>query len=109
MPLTISAIMAKIPTAFKPDPAAAIDAVVHIKLTGAEAGEWNAIVRYGKCAVAQGIPRSKPTITIAADSGDFIQTVEGQLDPVKAVMEGMIRVTGDPALGMKLLGMFKMP
>jgi len=108
MTLTISEIMTRMPSVFLPDRASGIDAVVHFRFTGAEAGEWNAVIRDGKCQVAQGIPRSKPTIVLAADSADFVRAVTGELDGMKAFMEGRLKITGDVLLAPKLIQLFRL-
>ena len=109
MPPTIREIMGRIPNAFLSDRAEGIDAVVHFKFTGAESGEWNAVIRGGECHVAPGIPRSRPTITVVADSTDFIQIVSGELDGTNAFMDGRLKVTGDILLAPKLIRLFRVP
>lgn len=109
MSQTLAEIMAKAPQAFVAEEAGEVDAIVHFKFTGAEAGEWNATIQNGTCRVAQGIPRTRPTITIAADSEDYRHIVSGELDPSRAFMEGRLKLTGNPALAMKLVSMCRMP
>jgi len=105
--LTIAEIMTKMPTVFVSADAEGMDAVVHFKFTGAEAGEWNAAIRDGSCQVAQGIPPSTPNISLAADSADFVQVVSGKLDPMKAYMDGKLKITGDMLLVPKLIRLFR--
>jgi putative sterol carrier protein len=107
MPLTIAELMSKMPGAFIPEKATGVDAVVHFKFTGAEPGEWNAVIKDGKCEVAQGIPHSKPTMTLTADSSDYIKIFTGELDGMQAFMQGKIKLGGDLNLAMKLMQMFK--
>jgi putative sterol carrier protein len=107
MPLTIADLMDKMPGAIIPEKAAGTDAVVHFKFTGAEAGEWNAVVKDGKAEVARGLPHSKPTMTLTADSTDFVQIFTGELDGMQAFMQGKIKLAGDLNLAMKLMQMFK--
>jgi putative sterol carrier protein len=107
MSLTIADLMGKMPGAFIPEKATGVDAVVHFKFTGAEPGEWNAVIKEGKCEVAQGIPHSKPTMTLTADSVDYIKIFTGELDGMQAFMQGKIKLGGDLNLAMKLMQMFK--
>lgn len=109
MTLTVAEIMTKLPGAFMPQKAEGVDAVVHFKFTGSEPGEWNAVIENGACVVSQGLPRSKPTISISADSADYIDIVEGRTEPTRAFMEGKIRFTGDAQLALRLLGLFRAP
>ena len=107
MTLTVAELMGKMPGAFLPEKAAGVDAVIHFKFTGTEPGEWNAIIKDGKCEVAQGIPQSKPTMTLNADSSDFVKIFTGELDGMQAFMQGKIKLAGDLNLAMKLMQMFK--
>lgn len=106
MPLTISQLMEKMPGAFIPEKAQGVDAVIQFKFTGAEAGSWNATIKDGKCTVAQGEVPS-PKMTLTADSSDYIKIFTGELDGMKAFMEGKIKLGGDLNLAMKLMQMFK--
>ena len=107
MTVTISELMSKMPGAFIPEKAVGVNAVIHFKFTGLEPGEWNAVIKDGKCEVAQGIPHFKPTTTLTADSSDYIKMLTGELDGMKAFMEGKIKLAGDLNLAMKLMQMFK--
>ena len=103
MPSGIAEIMRRLPVAFALDGSAGSDAIVHFKLTGEQAGEWNAVIQDGKCKVAQGLPRSRPTITMAADTRDLVDIVNGSMDAMSAFMAGKIKITGDRALALKLM------
>jgi len=107
MKVTIAEIMERLPAALVAERAQGVDAVIHFKFTGAQAGEWNAVIRDGTCSVAQGIPKSRPTITLAADSADFVSIAMGELDGVRATMDGRVRATGDLLLAPKLLELFR--
>jgi putative sterol carrier protein len=109
MSLTIAEVMAKIPVAFVAERAGGIDAVVHFRFTGTEAGEWNAVIHSGKCEVARGLPRSKPTISLVADSADFVRIASGELDGMKAFMDGKLKITGDLLLAPRLVHLFRVP
>jgi len=107
MPLTISQLMEKMPGAFLPEKAQGVNATVHFKFTGEEAGDWNASIADGKCAVAQGIPADKATMTLTADSSDYVKIFTGELDGMTAFMQGKIKLGGDLNLAMKMMQMFK--
>ncbi len=108
MPLTVADLMQKMPAALIPEKAAGVNAVIHFKFTGAEAGEWNAVIKDGKAEVAQGIPHFKPTMTLTADSADVIQLFTGEMDGMQAFMQGKIKFAGDLNFAMKMMEMFKM-
>ncbi|MGE5251590.1 MAG: SCP2 sterol-binding domain-containing protein [Bacteroidota bacterium] len=107
MPLTIAQLMEKMPGAFLPEKAPGLDAVIHFKFTGAEPGEWNAVIKDGKVAVAQGLPNRQPNMTLTADSTDYVKIFTGELDGMQAFMQGKIKLAGDLNLAMKLMQMFK--
>ena len=107
MPLTVSQLMEKMPGAFIPEKAQGVNSVIHFKFTGTEAGDWNAIIKDGKVAVAQGAPEDKPNMTLTADSQDYVKIFTGELDGMQAFMQGKIKLAGDLNLAMKLMQMFK--
>ncbi len=107
MTLTVAELMGKMPGALLPDKATGVDAVIHFKFTGTEPGEWNAVIKDGKCEVAQGIPHFKPTMTLTADSADYVKIFTGELDGMQAFMQGKIKLAGDLNLATKLMQMFK--
>ena len=104
---TIVDIMQRLPQALVPEKAAGVEAVVHFKFTGAEAGEWNAVIRAGACTISQGLPKSRPTLSLTADSAEFVRLVTGELDAPRAIMDGKLKVGGDLMLAPKLLQMFR--
>jgi len=107
MPLTIAEVMDRLPGALIPEKAAGVDAVIHFKFTGAEPGEWNAVIKDGKAEVARGIPHFKPTMTLTSDSTDFISILTGELDGTQAFMLGKVKLAGDLNVAMKMMQMFK--
>jgi putative sterol carrier protein len=109
MALTISELMFNMPAALIPEKAMGVDAAVHFIFTGAEQGEWTAQIKNGKCAVAQGSPQADPTLTLTVDSADYGKMLTGELDGMKAFMEGRIKLAGDLNLAMKLMQMFRLP
>jgi putative sterol carrier protein len=107
MPLTIAQLMEKMPGAFLPEKAQGLDAVIHFKFSGEEPGEWNAVIKDGKCAVNPGIPARQPNMTLSADSSDYVKIFTGELDGMQAFMQGKLKLAGDLNLAMKLMQMFK--
>lgn len=107
MPLTIAQLMEKMPGAFLPEKAQGVNAVIHFKFTGAEPGEWNASIGNGKCEVEKGAPADKPSMTLTADSSDYVSLFTGELDGMQAFMQGRLKLGGDLNLAMKMMQMFK--
>ena len=65
------------------------------------------VLACGRIVVAEGIPQVKPTMTLTADSSDYIKIFTGELDGMQAFMQGKIKLAGDLNLAMKLMQMFK--
>jgi putative sterol carrier protein len=99
--------MTKMPAALIPEKATGLDAVVQFKFTGTEPGEWNAVIKEGKCIVAEGVTQAEPTMTLTADSADYVKIFTGELDGMQAFMQGKIKLAGDLNLAMKLTQLFK--
>jgi putative sterol carrier protein len=104
---TISEFMARMGSALIPAKAAGIDAAIQLRLTGAQAADWVATIKDGKCTLTQATA-PVPKLTVTADSADFINVFTGKLDGMQAFMQGKLKVSGDMGLAMKLMGMFKM-
>lgn len=106
MPLTVAELMEKMPGAFIPEKATGLDAAIQFKFSGAEPGDWNAVIKDGKVDVARGT-HPTPKMTLSADSQDYVKIFTGELDGMQAFMQGKIKLTGDLNLAMKLMQMFK--
>ena len=106
MPLTIADLMSKMPGAFLPEKAPGLDAVLQFEFSGAEAGDWHAIIKDDQCTVEQG-KHENPKMTLSADSSDYVKIFTGELDGMQAFMQGKIKLAGDLNLAMKLMEMIK--
>lgn len=104
---TISELMGRMPGAFIPEKAPGVDAVIQFKFTGADSGQWYAVIKDGKVDVSQG-EHASPKMTLTADSEDYVKILTGELDGMQAFMQGKLKLTGDLNLAMKLTQMFKM-
>jgi putative sterol carrier protein len=107
MSLTVSQLMEKMPGAFIPEKAQGVSAVIHFKFTGVEAGDWNATIADGKVAVEKGAPNKPATMTLTADSEDYVKLFTGELDGMQAFMQGKLKLGGDLNLALKMMQMFK--
>lgn len=103
---TIAELMAKMPTAFHPEKAAGMEAVVQFHFTGAETGAWSAAIKDGKCLVEQGISPN-PSLILTADTADFLKIFRGEMDGTQAFMQGRLAFSGDLNLALKLLAVFE--
>jgi putative sterol carrier protein len=106
MPLTVADLMSKMPGAFLPEKAPGLDAVIQFKFTGAEAGDWYAVIKDGKVVISKG-EHASPKMTLTADSSDYVKIFTGEIDGMQAFMQGKLKLAGDLNLAMKLMQMFK--
>ena len=87
--------------AANPDRAAGTTAVYQFDLSGDEGGQYHVALKDGRGEAGQGAA-DNPNITISMAAGDFVDMVEGRLDPTMAFMSGKIKIKGDMGLAMKL-------
>ncbi len=87
--------------AAKPDVTAKINALYQFNISGPEGGSWSVdcTVPGGKIT-AGAAPGAR--CTVAATDRDFLDIVNGKLNPQMAFMSGKLRIQGDMGLAMKL-------
>jgi len=106
--LTIAKLMDLMPKAFLPEKAAGVEAVIQYHLTGDQGGDWVIKITNGTCTVVPG-SAEKPTLTLTAESADYLKIISGKMNAMSAFAEGKIKLKGDLALAMKLMNFFKLP
>ena len=106
MPLTIADLISKMSGAFIPEKAQGLNAVIQFNFTGAEPGNWNAEIKNGALKVEKGV-HPNPTLSMTADSADYIKIFNRELDPMQAFMQGKLKLQGDLSLAMKMSQFFK--
>ncbi len=92
--------------AFQPDKAAGVNAKIQFYITGNQGGDWVATIQNQKLTVDPGTVQN-PNLTLAADTVDIFNLVNGKLNPMQAYMQGKVQVKGDMGLAMRLAGLFK--
>ncbi len=93
--------------AFRPDKAVGVNAVIQYHLTGEGGGDFIVTIADGKCTVTEGVAEN-PKMTLTADAEDFKNVLLGNLNGMKAFMDGKLKLAGDLNLAMKLTSFFKM-
>lgn len=92
-------------TSFNPAKAKGINAVVQLNATGEGGGAYHIKVADNQCDLAEGTAPS-PTVTIEVAAQDWIDILNGKLDPTRAFMSGKLRIKGDLGLMMRFQSMF---
>jgi len=104
--LSIQDWLAKLPDHFVPESAAGMDAVIQLRLSGDDGGEWYIVIRDQKIQVSPGVTPN-PRLTLNASSQDILKILTGQMDGMRAFMQGKLKVSGDMSLAMKLTNLFR--
>jgi putative sterol carrier protein len=84
----------------KPDVVAKINAVYQFNIAGPNGGAWSVDCTNGG-AISQGTAAAA-RCTVAMAEGDFLNVVNGKLNPQMAFMSGKLKIQGDMGLAMKL-------
>ena len=92
---------------FKAERAAGTNAVVQYDISGEGGGTWNAVIKDGTCAVAEG-PGTNPALTLQMSAQDWLDMTGGKQNPQMLFMSGKLKLKGDMGLAMKLGSMFAM-
>jgi len=90
-----------LPSKFKPDRAANIEAVARLDLTGPNGGDWVITIRNQTLNVTKG-PHPSPALTLTIADNDFMDLVNGKLSTMKAFLNGKIHFSGNLSLALKL-------
>jgi putative sterol carrier protein len=106
MSYTVAQVMSKMPEAFLAEKAAGLDVAIQFRFTGVEAGEWFATIKDGRCSVSSGTTPA-PKLTVAADAGEFVKIMLGEMDGMQAFMQGRLKLSGDINLAARMMSMFK--
>lgn len=106
--MTPAEVFEQIPHHFDGRGAADLNATIQFSLSGDNGGEWFVTIADGKATTACGKAPS-PNMTISASAADYMQMIEGQLDPQMAFMNGRLSLGGDISIAMRMQGLFRRP
>ena len=71
------------------------------EISGDGGGTWHAVVNDGSLDVSEGSHES-PTATVTAKASDYIKICNGDMNGLRAVMTGKMKVTGNIVLARKM-------
>ncbi len=92
-----------LPKRFDPSKAKGITAKINLDISGVNGGKWTVSIENQKLEVKRGIEPA-PTITVIMADSDYLDMLNGKLNPEKAFFSGRLRVKGDLVLALKLRG-----
>jgi putative sterol carrier protein len=98
---SVQEIFEKMPATFLPDKAGDAKAVTQYIVSGDGGGNWHVVVADGKCTVEQG-EHASADVTITMTDKNFIDFMNGDLNPTAAMMTRKLVVKGNMALAMKM-------
>jgi putative sterol carrier protein len=104
---SIKEVFAAMPTRFNAGAAKGLNAVYQFDLTGDNGGKYNLAINDGQLTVGEGTHAS-PNITITMAASDYLDMVNGKLNPQMAFMSGKLKIAGDMGLAMKMQQLFPM-
>lgn len=93
------------PSRFKAEKAAGVNAVIQYDISGEGGGSWYAMIKDGTCSVSSGTAAS-PNLTLTMSGQDWLDMLAGKLSSQMAFMSGKLKLKGDMGLAMKIPTMF---
>lgn len=102
---TIKEIFDAMPGRFQAAKAGDLNAVIQFDMTGDGGGQYYVTIGAGACAVAEG-NAPNPNMTMTAAATDYMDMINGVLNPMQAFMQGKIKIKGDMSLAMKMQTLF---
>lgn len=96
------------PDRFNKEAAEGIDATYQFELTGEGGGTYHVRIGGGTCDVCVG-PSDDASITVTMQACDYIDMINGRLNPQMAFMGGKLKIKGDMSLALKMQQIFPNP
>ncbi len=85
----------------KPDVVSKIAAIYQFNISGPGGGQWAVDCTHPGGAISTGTSASAKC-TVSCTDADFLNIVNGKLNPQMAFMSGKLKIQGDMGLAMKL-------
>ena len=101
----VKEVFAAMPTRFNAGAAKGLKAVYQFDLTGDNGGKYNLAIDDGQLTVGDGTHAS-PNITITMSANDYLDMVNGKLNPQMAFMSGKLKIAGDMGLMLQFQNWF---
>jgi putative sterol carrier protein len=104
-PTSCKQVFEQMPSRLNKEAARGLNAVYQFDLTGEGGGKWYAAIDNDQCEVKEG-EHPSPNITLTSAAQDYLDIVNGKLNPQMAFMTGKLRISGDMGLALKLQNLF---
>ncbi len=108
LPDTGKELILQMPLGFHPEAAGHLKAEIQFNLTGRGGGKMVLSIADGQCTVREGEAPS-PTLTIISPADIWLKITRREIDPARALMDGLYEVKGDMNLLMKMGDLFRPP
>jgi len=102
----VEEVLQQLPEHFIPDKAGKMDLVAQLDITGDESGQWIITIKNKHCAVNKGVAKDA-SLKLTMDGKDFVDLIEGRLDPTQAYMQGRIKFEGNMLKAMRIVNLFR--
>jgi len=104
----IDAMVTFLASRLRPDKAAGVDAVLHVKLWDRPGGGYDhreIVIRDGACTMSDA-PHEEPTLTLKIRPSDLRKVVSGKASTKILALRGRLRAIGDLGLALRLTELF---
>lgn len=102
---SVKEVFEKMPEVFNPASAAGVNTIFQFHITGAEAADWNVVVKDNACQVSEGVHAS-PNVTLTMVDQDWLALCNGTLNGMTAFMTGKLKVSGDIMAAQRIQSLF---
>ena len=103
--VTVDDLMSLLPEFFVPERAAGVNFAAAFILGGDKGGDWTVTIRDQKCEITKSNPL-RSDITLEADGETILNIFTGGINPIQAYMRGLLHVSGNIRLAMKIAELF---
>jgi multimeric flavodoxin WrbA/putative sterol carrier protein len=107
-PDTAKELILQMPMGFRPEAAGDLKVEIQFDLSGEGGGKVSLSISGGKCTVREGVALF-PALTIISPADLWLKITRREIDPARALMDGLYEVKGDMNLLMKMGDLFRPP
>ena len=103
--ITVNDLIRLIPMGFKAENAENVHTNIQIIAKGPDGGEWVVRIKECNCSIEDG-SMDNPDFTLTAETANIIKIFFGELDPLRAYMQGKISFKGRIKQALELTNLF---